>query len=178
MARYVAFLRGMNLGGRRITNEDLCAAFGRLGFEGAAAFLASGNVVFDAADEEEAVARRVQAGLAEELGYRVPTFLRSAEEVFAVAAARPFEERSGHDQRGKLQVIFLQQAPGASDAKTALALDSEDDWLALEERELFWLPSGGVSNSDLDWKSLEKALGLTTTRTKNTVERLAKKFLS
>ncbi|MDY7094804.1 MAG: DUF1697 domain-containing protein [Acidobacteriota bacterium] len=178
MARFVAFLRGMNLGGRRITNEDLCAAFTRLGFEGASAFLASGNVVFDAADKAEAVAQRVEGGLAEELGYPVPTFLRSAEEVLAVAAVQPFAERSGHDQRGKLQVIFLQQAPGTSAAEAALALDSEEDWLTIEGRELFWLPSGGVSTSELDWKVLEKSVGPTTTRTKNTVQRLSKKFLS
>lgn len=177
MARYVAFLRGMNLGGRRITNEDLCAAFERLGFGGAKAFLASGNVVFDASGSRKSLARRVEEGLAEELGYPVPTFLRASEEVIAVAAAQPFAHRSGLDGRGKLQVMFLQQAPDSPSREEALALASDDDWLTLKGRELFWLPIGGVSTSELDWKTLEKALGPTTTRTKNTVERLAKKFL-
>ncbi len=177
MARFTAFLRGMNLGGRRITNDDLCAAFGRLGFENASAFLASGNVVFDAEGESEALARQVEEGLAEELGYPVPTFLRAAEDVLAVAGAQPYRERPGHDQRGKLQVIFLQKAPGASGTQAVVDLDSEDDWLLLQGKELFWLPRSGVSDSELDWKSLEKSVGPTTTRTKNTVERLAKKFL-
>lgn len=34
MTRYAAFLRGMNLGGRRITNSDLCACFEAMGFTG------------------------------------------------------------------------------------------------------------------------------------------------
>ena len=33
--RFVAFLRGMNLGGRRIKNPELCAAVERIGFDGA-----------------------------------------------------------------------------------------------------------------------------------------------
>ena len=50
MARYVAFLRGMNLGRRRITNDALRAEFEALGFGGVATFLASGNVIFESPD--------------------------------------------------------------------------------------------------------------------------------
>ena len=50
MAKLVAFLRGMNLGGRRISNTELVKAFEQAGFEGAAAFRASGNVVFESAE--------------------------------------------------------------------------------------------------------------------------------
>jgi hypothetical protein len=46
MSRYVAFLRGMNLGGRRISNDDLRSRFEALGCEDVATFRASGNVVF------------------------------------------------------------------------------------------------------------------------------------
>ena len=49
---YVAFLRGMNLGRRRIKNPELCAAFEDIGFTNVSAFLASGNVIFDA-DESD-----------------------------------------------------------------------------------------------------------------------------
>jgi uncharacterized protein (DUF1697 family) len=41
MERYVAFLRGMNLGNRRIKNDELRAEFEALGFEGVATFRAS-----------------------------------------------------------------------------------------------------------------------------------------
>ena len=48
MNRNVAFLRGMNLGGRRLMNDELCSHFTALGFTGVSAFLASGNVLFEA----------------------------------------------------------------------------------------------------------------------------------
>lgn len=47
MASFVAFLRGINVSNRRVTSADLCAPFGSVGLDGATAFRASGNVVFD-----------------------------------------------------------------------------------------------------------------------------------
>ena len=46
MERCVAFLRGMNLGGRRIKNEQLRAEFEALGYADVGTFRASGNVLF------------------------------------------------------------------------------------------------------------------------------------
>ena len=46
VASYAAFLRGMNVGGHRVTNEELRARFAAMGFSGVATFRASGNVVF------------------------------------------------------------------------------------------------------------------------------------
>ena len=37
----------MNVGGHRITNDELRAAFARIGFEDVGVFRASGNVAFD-----------------------------------------------------------------------------------------------------------------------------------
>jgi uncharacterized protein (DUF1697 family) len=76
--RYVAFLRGMNLGGRRITNEALRAHFEALGCEGVATFRASGNVIFESAGRPAALTTTLEDGLAEALGYEVPVFLRQS----------------------------------------------------------------------------------------------------
>ena len=46
----------------------------------------------------------------------------------------------------------------------------------MEGRELFWLPAGGLSESDLDFKAIDEALGPMTVRTQGTFARLAKKL--
>lgn len=168
----------MNLGGRRITNTDLCAAFERLGYEDVAAFLASGNVVFGGSGTAATVQRAVTQGLGEQLGYAVPTFLRQAKALKAVAAAEPFADRVGADKRGKLQVVFLAKKPTAKAAKEALRHDCDEDWLALDDSQLYWLPQAGLAEADLDFKALEKILGTTTVRTHNTVKRLVAKFFA
>ena len=175
MARYVAFLRGMNLGGRRITNEALRSQFEALGCEEVATFRASGNVVFDKDGRPAALTAELEAGLAEALGYEVPVFLRSAEELLAIAAHEPFDAKVVAAAKGKLQVTLLTKKPSAAAAKEALALSTDDDRLAIERRELYWLPAGGISESDLEWKALEAALGPTTVRTKGAIDQIAAK---
>src|SRR5262245_25136583 len=94
MDRYVAFLRGMNLGGRRITNDDLRAHFEALGCEGVATFRASGNVIFAKDGRPAAIAAELEDGLGEALGYEVPVFLRSEKELLAISAHEPFEAKA------------------------------------------------------------------------------------
>jgi uncharacterized protein (DUF1697 family) len=175
MQRYVAFLRGMNLGGRRIRNEELRRHFEEMGFEEVATFRASGNVIFAAPkrEAEAKLAARLETELGERLGYEVPVFLRSDEEIAAIAARRPFDAEAVKGSKGKLQVSFLAKKPGAAARRKALALASEEDRLALEGRELYWLPSGGISESDLDLKAIDAALGPGTMRTMGTVEQIA-----
>jgi uncharacterized protein (DUF1697 family) len=177
MQRYVAFLRGINLGGRRIKNEELRRHFEEIGFEEVATFRASGNVVFRAPQREAEgrLARRVEAELGERLGYEVPVFLRGIEEVAAIAAREPFDPGAVTESKGKLQVSFLAKKPSAAAKRKALALATDEDLLAIEGRELYWLPSGGISESDLDLKAIDAALGPGTIRTMGTVEQIAAK---
>ena len=178
MDRYVAFLRGMNLGGRRVTNEELRSHFEALGCEDVATFRASGNVIFAADGASEAqLTAQLEEGLGERLGYEVPVFLRSAAELTAVASREPFEAKHRKASTGKLQIAFLTKKPSASAVGGALAHSSDADRLAIEGRELYWLPDGGLSDSDLDLKALAAILGPTTIRTKGTVDRIAAKLL-
>lgn len=176
MNRYVAFLRGMNLGGRRITNEDLRSHFEALECEGVATFRASGNVIFAADGESPAkLTARLEDGLADALGYEVPVFLRSAKELLAVAAHEPFEAKALNASTGKLQIALLTKKPTAEAGKRAFALSTEADRLAVEGRELYWLPQGRMSDSELDLKALATILGPMTIRTKGTIDQLAAK---
>jgi uncharacterized protein (DUF1697 family) len=178
MDRYVAFLRGMNLGKRRIKNEELRAHFEAMGFEEVATFRASGNVIFATPkrEAEAKLATRVEAELDERLGYDVPVFLRSEKEMTAIASQKPFPAAKVKNSKGKLQVSLLKKKPGAAAKKKVLALAGDEDLLALEGRELYWLPSGGLLESDLDLKAIEKLLGADTRRTMGTIEQIATKL--
>lgn len=177
MERYVAFLRGMNLGKRRIKNEELRAEFETLGFEDVATFRASGNVVFGVARKSaSALTKEIEAGLGEALGYEVPVYLRSCEEVAAIAAEKPFEAKAVAASKGKVQVSLLAKKPTAAARKKVLALATAEDSLALSGRELYWLPSGGTLESELDQKAISAALGRGTMRTMGTIEQIAAKY--
>lgn len=178
MDRYVAFLRGMNISGRRIKNDDLRRHFEEMGLEEVVTFRASGNVIFATAkrEVETKLAARVEVELDERLGYDVPVFLRSAAELAAVAAHQPFGATAVARSKGKLQVSFLRKKPAAAAKRKVLALATDEDLLAVEGRELYWLPSGGISESDLDLKAIDAVLDAGTMRTMGTVEQIAAKL--
>jgi uncharacterized protein (DUF1697 family) len=178
MERYAAFLRGMNLGGRRIKNEELRAEFETLRFADVACFRASGNVLFSAKDGEAKLTDQIEAGLGEALGYEVPVFLRSAKELSALAAHEPFDAAKLRASEGKLQVALLSRKPATKAREQALAEASDEDHLAIEGRELYWLPRGRMSDSELDLKLLEAVLGPWTMRTMGTIEQIVAKHFA
>ena len=71
---------------------------------------------------------------------------------------------------------MLSAKPAAKARKEVLALASDEDRLAFGDRELHWLPSGGILDSALDFKSIGRLLGPMTTRTKGTIEQVAAKY--
>jgi uncharacterized protein (DUF1697 family) len=175
MADHAAFLKGINLGRRRITNEELRGHFEAIGLLEPAVFRASGNVVFscpEARGEAELVAL-IEAELGRLLGYEVATFLRDRKQMLEIAAAQPFDARTSGSLKGKLQVALLGKRPSAAVRARALELAGREDALAFGSRELYWLPVGPMSGSSLDLKALGRLLGPMTIRTKGTVEQIA-----
>ena len=172
--RYAAFIRAVNLGkNRRVTGAQLKTLFEEAGAEEVATFRTSGNVVFASSrDMGSALEKRLEKAL----GHEVVIFLRSAKDVKAIAAHEPFPANDVDSSKGKLQVALLGKKPTAAVQKKALALATDEDLLSFGTRELYWLPSGGTMESELDRKALDELLGPSTMRTKGTVEQLAAKF--
>ncbi len=180
MERYVAFLRGMNLGNRRIKNPELVGHFEAMGLAEVATFRASGNVVFvdPGGEAESKLQKRLEAELDARLGYGVAVFLRSAAEVVEIAAREPFGAQAIAASKGKPQVQLLGRKPSAEAAKEALALAGPNDLMVVEGRELHWLPSVGLSETEVDLKALDRALGKGTMRTAGTIEAIAAKYFA
>lgn len=185
MATHVAFLRAINVGGRRVKGADLRAPFEAAGLGQPTTFRASGNVIFEAGSEtvDEAGAgdeleSRLESALEADLGYGVAVFLRSADQLRAIAAADPFGRAAVKASEGKLQVMLLKREPAAAPHAETLAFATEEDRLHLSGADLFWLPSGGIRDSALDTKAIERLIGPTTTRTMGTVEQIATKHFA
>lgn len=172
--RYVAFLRGLNVGGHRVEMAELRGYFEELGLTNVESFIASGNIAFEAdGGGDAALERRIEAKLEQELGYEVATFVRTSRELAEIAAHDPFvhEPKRPGDTR---HVTFLKgPAPPA-----VLALSNDEDVLRGHGRELYWLRRGGLSQTTIPEKELRRAWKGTpsTARNLNTVQKLAAKY--
>jgi uncharacterized protein (DUF1697 family) len=180
VSAYAAFLRGINLGSnRRIGSAELRSMFEDMGFRGVNTFRTSGNVIFEADGGGAAeLGAEIEGALADALGFEVAIFLRTADEIRAIAEHEPFERRLVEASNGKLQVTMVAKKPTARVREAVLAQSTDADRLAFHGRELYWLPSGPMRDSALDLRAIDKLLGSSTMRTKGTIEQLAAKFFA
>lgn len=176
MAKYAAFLRAINVTGRRVTKDRLVAAFEECGFEDVSTFRASGNVLFDAPGKTKPNQAEVEEALEAELGFEVPVYLRSATQLEKITKLSPFMPKQIKASKGKLQVAFLPKKPPKARVNEAMALELESDPIAIEGTELLWLPASGTQTSELDLRRLERAIGPWTMRTMGTVEQIAERL--
>lgn len=174
--RYFAFLRAINTGNRRLTNEQLLAPFHQLGFVDVAAYQAAGNVTFRSEVPDLVDERRIEAALDESYGFHAPTFVRSAAEVHAIATAEPFAAADIAGTAGKVQVTFLRTTPSPEAVEQVLSLVPPEDRVVAEARHWYWLPTEGVSTSELPVSRIELLLGEMTMRTLGTIARMAARF--
>jgi len=155
--------------------DRLKSLFAALPVSNVETFIASGNVIFDAAASVTATLERsIEERLHEALGYEVITFVRPLADLHGVVTRHPFEsvEAEGHS----LSIGFL-RAPLAPEAIQRLAaFNNGYDEFHHHERELYWLCRGRMSDSKVFGKVLDRALATPVTfRNVTTVRKLAAK---
>jgi uncharacterized protein (DUF1697 family) len=166
MQQYVAFLRGINLGKRRLPMSQLKELFEELGFGEVETFIASGNVLFSAkATNDSLLESRIAKHLEAALGYAVDTFVRTKKEVAAIGAAKIFTE----DGREGITVhvgLLHKKLPVEIALKFA-AVRTEADEFRVIDREYYWLCRIRTHESKV-WALPEiKALKLPTSTMRN-----------
>jgi uncharacterized protein (DUF1697 family) len=171
--RYVALLRGINLGARnKLAMGDLRALVEALGGEDVQTYVQSGNVVFTSG----AAAGRLERGLSDELlrahGLDVPVLVRSATELDTIVKKNPLV-RTGADEKS-LHVTFLEKKPRQALVKALDPSFSPPDELRVTGREVYLLCPNGYGRSKLSNTFFEKRLDvIATTRNWRTVLALA-----
>ena len=177
MPRYAALLRAINVGGHVLKMERLRALFVDLGFSRVETFIASGNVIFDC-DESDAclLEERIERHMKDALGYPVATYLRTLEEISAVAVHRPFDLPDALQPGCGLYVLFLKLPPSEEVSNKLLALRTDTDEFEAHGREVYWLCRGNAGQSRAG-ALMGKALGAPgTMRNINTIRRLAARY--
>src|SRR5437867_4852805 len=107
MARYVALLRGINVGGNNVIRmADLRACLEADGFDDVRTYIQSGNVVFTATGSPGTLTARLERTLSAGFGYEATVAVRSARQFRAIVDAAP--EGFGVDrERYRSDVFFL-----------------------------------------------------------------------
>lgn len=174
MEKYVAFLRGINVGGHhKIPMAELRFEFEKMNFENTDTILNSGNVIFES--DENISDEKISQHLEEAFGFPVPTLTSTLDTIIALFNNNPFEDIN-ITKDIRLYVSFLKNAV---DADLNLPWESADkSYKIIGKRENMIFSVVDISNGQTTkaMAALESFYGKElTTRNWNTIERIIKK---
>jgi uncharacterized protein (DUF1697 family) len=175
MARFVVFLRAINVGGHTVAKAKLQEAFTCLGYQNISTHKQSGNVILETDEEPKEIKRKVENKLRELLGYGVAAFVRTLPQLKAIVNLNPF---NGSSKEGtSFLVTFLADAPLEFPLKLPMTIPkSTAQIISSNGKEVFSVThgggEGGLPNPFLEAKLKLKA----TTRNMNVIAEIVKKF--
>lgn len=130
MARYVALLRGINVGGSNLIRmADLKSCFEQHGFRNVVTYIQSGNVLFDSSAPAASLVRRIEAMLGRSFPYRANVVLRTRAQLHAIVERAP-QGFGTQPTRYRYDVLFLKPPLTAAAAIEAVPVKEGVDTVA------------------------------------------------
>ncbi|MBX3291876.1 MAG: DUF1697 domain-containing protein [Acidobacteria bacterium] len=170
--RYVALLRGINVGGNTMLKMSaLKACREQAGFENVVTYINSGNVGFDSERSESDLVSSIESAIAAEFEKQVPVIVRAQADIARIISANPFDgEFENHKE---MHVLFLKEEMPTDKMAELMEAVEPPERFAVIGREIFCHLPMGVANSLLGKSYIEKKLKLAVTaRNWRTVEKL------
>lgn len=176
MARFVAFLRAVNVGARRVDMARARAVLERLGYEDVASFVNSGNLIFSTSGRTTALEAAIRPALEDEFGIpELATFVRTAAQVRALATEKPF----GVIAKGHTHFVLLPLTRLTAAQRAAVeSMSNAQDEVVVVGRDVHWLIRARSTETSLGPKKWRDALDGMPTTARNTtmIERLVTKL--
>jgi uncharacterized protein (DUF1697 family) len=171
--RYVALIRGINVGGnKKLSMADLRDSMSGLGHTDVATYIQSGNVVFTSSqDDPTELEREIEQRIAQDSGLDVSVMVRSHEELATMIDANPFQDAAARPT--ELHVSFLSALPDEERLREIDPRQFEPDEYRFGDRVMYLRCPNGLGRSKLAAYPWERRLGLrATSRNWNTVSKL------
>jgi uncharacterized protein (DUF1697 family) len=178
MKKYIAFLRGINVGGNNIIKmSDLKALFESLLFKNVSTYLQSGNVIFNSDNSNDEILRKaIEDKILEKLNLSVPIILRTQGDLEKIILNNPYLIKNIEGEN-KLYVTCLSKEADLKDVEKINEIESEADEFKIIGKEIYLFCPNGYGKTKFNNTFFEKKLKLTaTTRNWNTINNLANNY--
>ena len=172
--RYVALLRGINVGGNTmIKMDELKAVFSELGFENVKSYINSGNLAFDTKKTAETkLVDKIENAVEAKFGKRAHVMVREQNDIERVLKNNPFDGQ--YESHKHMHVLFLKKPMPAEKAAQLQESALPGERYEIRDREIYNLLPNGVAGSLLTKGFFEKKpIVPYTGRNWRTVEKLA-----
>ncbi|SFD99734.1 Uncharacterized conserved protein, DUF1697 family [Bacillus sp. OV194] len=170
MKTYIAWLRGINVGGhKKIKMETLRGLLESMGLQKVKTYIQSGNVILQADEEERMLQKKIEDKILEEFGFDVTVMLRTQHELEEAISSVPFDLNKLKEGE-TIHVIFFPEEPVESAIEILKPYKNEDLDFVVRNRELYLLYRKSLRNIKFPVQKL-KIPG--TMRNWNTVNKMA-----
>jgi uncharacterized protein (DUF1697 family) len=172
--RYVALLRGINLGGNnQMKMEELRSTFEALGLINVKSYINSGNLAFDTKKTTEAkLIDKIETAVESRFGRRVHIMVREQKDIERIVINNPFDGQ--YESHKHMHVLFLKEPMPTEKEELLQASALPGEKYAVRDREIYNLLPNGVAGSLLTKGFFEKKPVVPYTgRNWRTVEKLA-----
>ena len=142
MSKYVAFLRGINVGGKNmIKMETLREMFAALGFNDVKSYINSGNIVFETAKTDDLkLAEKIGKAIEKEFSMTIGVMVRQKSEIEDIIKNNPFEGKFENDK--EVHVLFLNEELPKEKSELLVSNNNENEKFVVRGREIFYHASG------------------------------------
>lgn len=174
MPRYVALLRGINVGkAKRVAMADLRALLAALGYTDVRTVLNSGNAVVTGAEAPAAEhAARIEVAIAERFGMDVRTAVLTGDELRTIVEGHPFGHIADNGSRMMAYVYLSPVDPALVEGREVVPQDP--DHARLGTRAAYqWCPDGLLAAPDVGGYVAQQLGVDVTARNWNTIAKLA-----
>lgn len=162
MKQYIALFRGINVGGNGLLPmRELVELLSGLGLHNIKTYIQSGNVIFEAAENDPAqLAQRISQAVQRSRGFAPTVLLLEAADLENAVASNPFPEADSVPK--SLHVFFMAAPPPNPDLKKLEGLRLDSERFVLQGKFFYLHTPDGLGRSKLA-ASVEKALGVPAT---------------
>ena len=172
MNKYVAFLRGINVGGnKKVPMKELIECFEKMGFTNIHTLLASGNVVFEG---KEAFLSNVESNLEKTFGFPIDTIIFPSSNIKDIINSQPFINVE-YTPNKIFYLTFFREITKSNILIPYSTNDGSFHILKISNNAIFSVVEKDKTGTVQAMKILEKQFGKQlTTRNFNTVKKLSK----
>ncbi|WGD33602.1 DUF1697 domain-containing protein [Olleya sp. YS] len=171
MQTYLAFLRGINVGGHnKIPMQDLRQLLDDLSFKAVKTYIQTGNIVFKSSEiDKQVLESKIKTAILNQFNFQIPVLIKTPEEIHSILERCPFN--TDEKQNSYFALLFAKVTKQQKEAISSYSFPNEK--FQLINNCIYLYSSTGYGRAKANNNFFEKKLNITaTTRNYKTLIKL------
>jgi uncharacterized protein (DUF1697 family) len=170
MNRYIALLKGINVGGqKKVPMADLRNLLTTAGFQNVQTYIQSGNVIFHSSKNASELEAKIQNVISAQFGFDVSVIVKTNDELQRIFDNTPFSK----EKKEKSYFILLNKIPEPNLVEGVERITYENEEIVIKKDCLYFYCPTGYGQAKFNMNTYERKLKIVgTARNYNTMVKL------